>query len=134
MGESRPSEEAIALFTNVFGYSPDPEALHAGECWQAERIDAALRRAKAEGALVWTSEKPTVEGVYWYRNNGNAASVVQVYEHHDDGWCVYGLEIQHCSMRSLERDEYDELTEGEWAGPLSAPLDARAAQIEEGSK
>ena len=49
MGESRPSEEAIALFTNVFGYSPDPEALHAGECWQAERIDAALRRAKAEG-------------------------------------------------------------------------------------
>ena len=50
MGESRPSEEAIALFTNVFGYAPDPEALHAGECWQAERIDAALRRAKAEGA------------------------------------------------------------------------------------
>ena len=49
MGESRPSEEAIALFTNVFGYAPDPEALHAGECWQAERIDAALRRAKAEG-------------------------------------------------------------------------------------
>ena len=48
MGESRPSEEAIALFTNVFGYAPDPEALHAGECWQAERIDAALRRAKAE--------------------------------------------------------------------------------------
>ena len=50
MWESRPSEEAIALFTNVFGYAPDPEALHAGECWQAERIDAALRRAKAE---VW---------------------------------------------------------------------------------
>ena len=49
MGESGPSEEAIALFTNVFGYAPDPEALHAGECWQAERIDAALRRAKAEG-------------------------------------------------------------------------------------
>ena len=48
MGESRPSEEAIALFTNVFGYAPDPEALHAGECWQAERIDAALRRAKVE--------------------------------------------------------------------------------------
>ena len=49
MSESRPSEEAIALFTNVFGYAPDPEALHAGECWQVERIDAALRRAKAEG-------------------------------------------------------------------------------------
>lgn len=48
MGESRPSEEAIALFTNVFGYAPDPEALHAGECWQAERIDAALRAAKVE--------------------------------------------------------------------------------------
>ena len=46
----RPSEQAVALFTNVFGYEPDPEALHAGECWQVERIDAALRRAKAE---VW---------------------------------------------------------------------------------
>ena len=45
----RPSEQAVALFTNVFGYEPDPEALHAGECWQVERIDAALRRAKAEG-------------------------------------------------------------------------------------
>ena len=50
MGDvNMPSEQAIALFTNVFGYAPDPEALHAGECWQVERIDAALRRAKAEG-------------------------------------------------------------------------------------
>ena len=50
MGDvNMPSEQAIALFTNVFGYAPDPEALHAGECWQVERIDAALRHAKAEG-------------------------------------------------------------------------------------
>lgn len=40
-GHNRPSEAAIALFTNVFGYAPDPG-------W---RIDAALRRAKAEGML-----------------------------------------------------------------------------------
>jgi hypothetical protein len=44
----RPSEQAVALFTNVFGYEPDPEALNAGECWQVERIDAALRAAKVE--------------------------------------------------------------------------------------
>lgn len=43
-GHNRPSEAAIALFTTVFGYAPGPEALHAGECWQA-----VLRRAKAEG-------------------------------------------------------------------------------------
>jgi hypothetical protein len=70
MGESRPSEEAIALFTNVFGYSPDPEALHAGECWQAERIDAALRRAKAEGLRLAVQEHRCWEDVLRteYRN------------------------------------------------------------------
>ena len=67
----------------------------------------------------WTRERPTNEGVYWFRNNENCESVVQVYRHMDDGWCMYGVEIEHCTIRSLERDEYDELTGCEWLGPIS---------------
>jgi len=51
MSESKgPSTEAIALYTNVFGCVPDTEALEAGDVWEIAHIDAALRRAKAEGA------------------------------------------------------------------------------------
>jgi hypothetical protein len=50
MSESKgPSTEAIALYTNVFGCVPDTEALEAGDVWEIAHIDAALRRAKAEG-------------------------------------------------------------------------------------
>ena len=52
MSESKgPSTEAIALYTNVFGCVPDTEALEAGDVWEIAHIDAALRRAKAEGKL-----------------------------------------------------------------------------------
>ncbi len=36
-------EMAIKLFTNVMGYEPDSEALDAGDVWEVERIDQALR-------------------------------------------------------------------------------------------
>ena len=114
MGESGPSEEAIALFTNVFGYAPDPEALHAGECWQAERIDAALRRAKAEVSLVWTEEPPETPGKYWWRLHSDYEPEIMSVLAYADG----------TAMRPCDY--------GHWAGPIALPLDARAAQIEEG--
>ena len=104
MGESRPSEEAIALFTNVFGYAPDPEALHAGECWQAERIDAALRRAKAEGRIKSMWEAVHIANTYnCDHNHGKKATE---------------------AVDNVLLKLYDRIAELE--------ADARAAQIEEG--
>ena len=62
MSESKgPSTEAIALYTNVFGCVPDTEALEAGDVWEIAHIDAALRRAKAEGIrMVETSARACV--------------------------------------------------------------------------
>jgi hypothetical protein len=119
MGEvNRPSEQAIALFTNVFGYEPDPEALNAGECWEAERIDAALRRAKVEGV----------------------ASVRRIIQNR-----LIDLILSRSTCRlSFAIDEYDAQIEAlesimRQAGePFSRRnengINARAAQIEEGSK
>lgn len=87
---------------------------HQAECWWY-RAKAALTPAGQR----WTKRTPTKEGVYWFRNNENCESVVQVYRHKDDGWCMYGVEIEHCTIRSLERDGYDELTNCEWQGPIT---------------
>ena len=116
MWESRPSEEAIALFTNVFGYSPDPEALHAGECWQAERIDAALRRAKAEGLEQVSELKKALE---LYRDAS--------YQGHSSHWDKTGGSGSGCPacLRAIELRAQ--------ARQIVDTLDAHAAQIEEGS-
>ncbi len=100
-----PSEQAIALFTNVFGYAPDPEALHAGECWQVERIDAALRRAKVEVLRELT------QSLTYTRFNS-----------YEQGMCERGY--------GLTKEEKIGASIGlAWA---RGEIDARAAQIEEG--
>ena len=87
--------------------------------------DAALRRAKAEGLLVWTTEKPTKPGQYWYRDKGLPPDIIVV---EGDGSDKEPLIVRwECAS-----DELVENIIGEWAGPIPAPLDARAAQIEEG--
>ena len=78
--------------------------------------DAAIRRAKAEGKLVWSSERPKVEGHYWFRAPKVNPRVVFVH----DGQ-VYDR---------LWTDPVSHYIKGEWAGPITLPLDARAAQIE----
>lgn len=66
MSESKgPSKEAIALYTNVFGCVPDTEALEAGDVWEIAHIDAALRRAKAEGMRLSKHEYQCWEDAMW---------------------------------------------------------------------
>ncbi len=79
----------------------------------------AYHQNKMTAGQRWSTQRPEKEGVYWFRNNENSASVVQVYEHPDDGWMLYGLEIEHCALKSLERNEYDELTDCEFQGPIT---------------
>ena len=106
----RPSEQAVALFTNVFGYEPDPEALHAGECWQVERIDAALRRAKAE-----VLELAARELCMYCNDPGNWAPMSNSGYHQCN---TPGPNMTRCGATKIHA--------------LRRELDARAAQIEEG--
>ena len=67
----------------------------------------------------WTRERPSKEGWYWFRNNENCESVVQVYQHVDEGWFLSGPEIEHCTFDEIEHDEDDEPTDCEWLGPIT---------------
>ena len=80
----------------------------------ADRIDAALRRAKAEVSLVWTEEPPETPGKYWWRLHSDYEPEIMSVLAYADG----------TAMRPCDY--------GHWAGPIALPLDARAAQIEEG--
>ena len=84
----------------------------------SDTIDAALRRAKAEGVLMWTKKQPTEAGWYWFRK--------------DENHCMEPIHVR-IGIRELEcKWGYIDMQSGEWAGPIASPLDARAAQIEEG--
>ena len=77
---------------------------------------AALRRAKAEGVLIWTKKQPTEAGWYWFRK--------------DENHCMEPIHVR-IGIRELEcKWGYIDMQSGEWAGPIASPLDARAAQIE----
>ena len=76
--------------------------------------DAALRRAKAEGQLVLTEDLPEKPGKYWWKLHPDSEpEIMSVLAYAD------GSAMPHCDY-------------GQWAGPIVPPLDARAAQIEEG--
>ena len=89
----------------------------ASESWNAECAadhDAALRRAKAEGVLKWTEDLPEKPGKYWWKLHPDSEpEIMSVLAYAD------GSAMPHCDY-------------GQWAGPITPPLDARAAQIEEG--
>ena len=80
----------------------------------SDTIDAALRRAKAEVSLVWTEEPPETPGKYWWRLHSDYEPEIMSVLAYADG----------TAMRPCDY--------GHWAGPIALPLDARAAQIEEG--
>ncbi len=80
----------------------------------ASILDAALRRAKAEGQLVLTEDLPEKPGKYWWKLHPDSEpEIMSVLAYAD------GSAMPHCDY-------------GQWAGPIVPPLDARAAQIEEG--
>lgn len=69
--------------------------------------------------LVWSKEKPTQEAYFWYRNDAMSESVVQVYQHIDEGMHMLGPEVDHCKIDDLDGDE--EWSGSEWAGPIALP-------------
>jgi hypothetical protein len=68
--------------------------------------------------LVWTKDKPTVPGWYWWRRNGDA-QILEV--------SVGGGRNDRCRLWVRRGDEaairVDDLN-GDWAGPLDPPKEA----------
>jgi hypothetical protein len=60
--------------------------------------------------LVWTTDKPTVPGWYWWRDETHAPSVIRV----DDDLLIFLYE------EYLTPDELG----GEYGGPISEPREA----------
>ena len=86
----------------------------AGKWIREADHDAAMRRAKAEGQLKWTEDLPQKAGKYWWKLHPDSEpEIMSVLAYAD------GSAMPHCDY-------------GEWAGPIIPPLDARAAQIDDG--
>ena len=63
--------------------------------------------------LTWTTEKPTVPGLYWYRRSLGLRSMIFEVEIQDGTLTVIG-ENAECSGEVAT-------IEGQWAGPLEPP-------------
>ena len=87
---------------------------------------AALRRAKAEGQLVWSSEIPKVPGWYWRRYTYEQTYMEVVHVDVSGAGIVAHSNGNGSWIQTLQREGVG------WAGPIALPLDACAAQIEEG--
>lgn len=74
-----------------------------------EAIESILRR---DDALLWTSDKPTQPGWYWWRSAGEQR-VVQVVTNDSD-----------CLALWYHASEVVRHMDGEWAGPLVLPQEA----------
>ena len=92
----------------------------------ASVLDAALRRAKVEGQLVWSSEIPKVPGWYWRRYTYEQTYMEVVHVDVSGAGIVAHSNGNGSWIQTLQREGV------EWAGPIALPLDAHAAQIEEG--
>ena len=90
-------------------------------------MDAALRRAKVEGQLVWSSEIPKVPGWYWRRYTYEQTYMEVVHVDVSGAGIVAHSNGNGSWIQTLQREGV------EWAGPIALPLDARATQIEEGA-
>jgi hypothetical protein len=128
---------AIEVLTDVGDESPDSEAKRAwrnGCRWMAgaplEEAPKARPRApeaaSAEGSqeeppagLVWTKEKPKVDGFYWYRVPGQAKQSIDLVQLFTGSPCWW----------SHERAAWVPITwDLEWAGPITEPAAPAAPQ------
>lgn len=65
---------------------------------------------KREGKMGWTKERPTGEGVFWFRKDG-IVTIAEATLDPDDG-------LQFWTIRDECHLWEDELADGEWQGPI----------------
>lgn len=66
--------------------------------------------------MEWTTRKPEVPGVYWFRTKPDNVEVCRV--------TIYGSAFHPILMAYFtdgERNNIEEMQEGEWAGPIEPP-------------
>lgn len=64
--------------------------------------------------MTWTTEKPTKEGYYWYREKGQVAAIVQCYS-------IDPIEGPMLWEAGCEQDFHAVNSPGEWFGPIEVP-------------
>jgi hypothetical protein len=69
---------------------------------------------EAAAPLNWTTQKPTVPGLYWYRRGSNVKAYIVEVELAGEILTVDNKNVDHCKGPVSTID-------GEWAGPLLPP-------------
>jgi hypothetical protein len=62
--------------------------------------------------MTWTSEKPTVPGWYWYRDNAVPSRIVEVSTRSGGALWVTRMQRNGCFVDRLY---------GQWSGPIEPP-------------
>lgn len=68
--------------------------------------------------MIWSTEKPTTVGLYWYReivNSVKIPTIVQVVSYPSDGGFLEARKLADSTIYRLRE------LRGEWAGPLAPP-------------
>ena len=87
-----------------------------GEDFEAVRIQAIEAWNALPRRLRWTKERPTEEGVYWYRDEFlTPFTLTRVFRDREKKMKVYGVRI----IGTLNLYEMP----GEWAGPIPEPVE-----------
>ena len=112
--------EVADLRLRINAVDAEHEQLAKDRAELSARFYAAIRRAKAEGLLVWTTDLPKVPGWYWRRYEHEQAYMEIVQVDVSDAGIVAHSHGNGSWVPTLQQPGV------EWAGPLSVPLDARA--------
>ena len=89
----------------------DGESTRAPVAGVTEKTGQYLEKS---AVLIWTTQKPTVPGLYWYRKSRDSKAYVVEVELINDTLTVDDKNADQCRG-------FIATIEGEWAGPLLSP-------------
>lgn len=79
-----------------------------------------LLQSQVSAKPVWTTEKPTKQGWYWYREAGGVIMIELVQFERSDAPLLFAL-MYRSQRGSYQYEQQVEEFFGEWAGPVEVP-------------
>jgi CheY-like chemotaxis protein len=83
-------------------------------------------RATAMSNLIWTTEKPTKPGWYWYRSQRDRVQIIELIDGNKE---LRTIAVSPGMYSHQETHRAPDGPEAEWAGPIDPPGDVQRAEL-----
>lgn len=96
------------------GFKRDSVERHILEEWDQKWLDLITAALAASPVAVWTKDRPTVEGWYWFRPD----------EPTNEFYILRGVHMVHvtlCGVKLWMKARTLDFWAGSWAGPITPP-------------